>query len=52
MVQSQHDLVVDRFRKDVNFSISILAGLIDEEEISYYVNKCIDDVISQSNQSK
>lgn len=52
MVQSQHDLVVDRFRKDVNFSISILAGFIDEDELRSYVNQCIDDVISQSNQSK
>ena len=52
MVQSQHDLVVDRFRKDVNFSISILSGFIDEDELRSYVNQCIDDVISQSSQSK
>ena len=52
MVQSQFDLVVDRFRKDVKFSISILSGFIDEDELRSYVNQCIDDVITQSNQSK
>ena len=52
MVQSQFDLVVDRFRKDVKFSISILSGFVEEEELRSFVNQCIDDVITQSNQSK
>ena len=52
MVQSQFDLVVDRFRKDVKFSISILSGFVDEDVLRSYVNQCIDDVISQSNQSE
>ena len=52
MVQSQFDLVVDRFRKDVKFSISILSGFVEEKELRSFVNQCIDDVITQSNQSK
>ena len=52
MVQSQFDLVVDRFRKDVKFSISILSGFVDEDVLRNYVNQCVDDVISESNQSK
>ena len=52
MVQSQFDLVVGRFRKDVKFSISILSGFVDEDELREFVNQCIDDVIIESGLTK
>lgn len=53
MVQSKHDLVINRFKKDAIFSLGVLAGFIEEDELRSLVETAIDDVYnSDSDDSK